>query len=194
MSIHLSSLIGRLSGTWRAVASAPRLGVDRAVALAEREGGPGAAARASSPSGRTRADMHPPVTTANLGVECALFLRRASCAGLVPAARSGRPAGADVKLRADGSGSCRRRVPSCWSRCSSPDAGVSDPLCARRCPSVVPLSVPLTQRSASGLGHLGSVATGPERHDGGGSLPTRWARPAAKPLGRTLTQFDARFE
>ena len=45
-------------------------------------------------AGRTRADMHPPVTTANLGVECALFLRRASCAGLVPAARSGRPAGA----------------------------------------------------------------------------------------------------
>ena len=42
VSIHLSSLIGRLSGTWRAVASAPRLGVDRAVALAEREVGPGA--------------------------------------------------------------------------------------------------------------------------------------------------------
>ena len=61
-------------------------------------------------------------------------------------------------------------------------------------PVRVPLSVPLTQRSASGFGHQGSVATGPERHDGGGSLPTRWARPAAKPLGRTLTQFDARFE
>ena len=38
-------------------------------------------------AGRTQADMHPPVTTANLWVECALFLRRASCAGLVPAAR-----------------------------------------------------------------------------------------------------------
>ena len=61
-------------GAWRTVASAPRLGVDRAVVLAEREGGPGAAARASIPSGRTRADMHPPVTTANLGVECADFM------------------------------------------------------------------------------------------------------------------------
>ena len=61
-------------------------------------------------------------------------------------------------------------------------------------PGRAPMSVPLTQRSASGFGHQGSVATGPERHDGGGSLPTRWARPAAKPLGRTLTQFDARFE
>ena len=35
-------------------------------------------------------------------------------------------------------------------------------------PVRVPLSVPLSQRSASGFGH-GSFATGPERHDGGGS-------------------------